>query len=70
MRHKGDYDAPMPTDDDLVALANAVREAAGGEPENMDEEPASETERPMPRRGEPTIRGHLRVVQAEDDQRR
>ncbi|MEU6861081.1 DUF3499 domain-containing protein [Glycomyces sp. NPDC046736] len=31
VRHQGDYAVPMPTDDDLVALANAVREAAVGE---------------------------------------
>ena len=31
VRHQGDYTVPMPTDDDLVALANAVREAAVGE---------------------------------------
>ncbi|QSB05899.1 DUF3499 domain-containing protein [Natronoglycomyces albus] len=33
VRHQGDYSEPMPTDDDLVALANAVREAAGSRPE-------------------------------------
>lgn len=31
VRHQGDYAVPMPTDDDLVALANAVREAAVGD---------------------------------------
>lgn len=37
VRHQGDYAVPMPTDDDLVALANAVREAAAGD---RHEEPA------------------------------
>lgn len=34
VRHQGDYTEPMPSDDDLVALANAVREAAGSRPED------------------------------------
>lgn len=52
VRHEGDYTAPAPTSDDLVALADAVREAA----------------RPVPRDDGPVDggpvgrRGHLRVL--------
>jgi hypothetical protein len=54
VRHDGDFAPPPPTTDDLVALADAVREAA----------------RPMaPRPGEDPLpeqqtgrRGHLRVI--------
>ena len=57
VRHEGEFDPPPPTTDDLVALAEAVREAA----------------RPAPRRDEPVVRapglprqvgrrGHLRVI--------
>lgn len=80
VRHQGDYTAPMPTDDDLVALANAVREAAVNErPETesatftgrgLDESPPPE---PSPRQGiRPSgpamgARRHLRVVSGDDD---
>jgi hypothetical protein len=54
VRHDGDFAPPPPTTDDLVALADAVREAA----------------RPLPPRpGDPPLpghqtgrRGHLRVI--------
>jgi hypothetical protein len=57
VRHEGEFDPPPPTTDDLVALAEAVREAA----------------RPAPRKDEPPVRtpgrpskagrrGHLRVL--------
>ncbi|MDG4774881.1 MULTISPECIES: DUF3499 domain-containing protein [Micromonosporaceae] len=59
VRHEGEFDPPPPTTDDLVALAEAVREAA---------RPA-----PPPRPGDPDAvdidinpstgrRGHLRVI--------
>ncbi len=80
VRHQGDYTAPMPTDDDLVALANAVREAAVHErPEpdptaltgsRLDEPTQAE---PAPRQGirppGPAMgaRRHLRVVSGDDD---
>ncbi|MEV4351964.1 DUF3499 domain-containing protein [Actinoplanes sp. NPDC049596] len=56
VRHDGDFAPPPPTTDDLVALADAVREAA---------RPAA----PPPRTDEPDApghqtgrRGHLRVI--------
>ncbi|MGH8792233.1 MAG: DUF3499 domain-containing protein, partial [Stackebrandtia sp.] len=66
VRHVDDYHNPMPSGDDLVALADAVREAARATPE-----PPAETPPPAPRR--PGVersgteragagRPHLRVV--------
>jgi len=51
VRHDGEFEPPPPTTDDLVALADAVREAA----------------RPTQRQSDsttppPTRRGHLRAV--------
>ncbi len=53
VRHEGAFEPPPPTTDDLVALADAVREAA----------------RPIPRQEDPSDqenhlgrRGHLRVI--------
>jgi hypothetical protein len=69
VRHQGDYNAPMPTDDDLVALANAVREAAVGERREV-EPPVPD---PPPRQGvrpHPGARRHLRVVSGDDDGQR
>jgi hypothetical protein len=83
VRHQGDYAVPMPTDDDLVALANAVREAAVGERHDVDAaEPTPMTgsryEDPdvSPRQGlrpsAPQIgaRRHLRVVSGDEDLQR
>jgi Protein of unknown function (DUF3499) len=52
VRHDGEFDPPPPTSDDLVALAEAVREA--GRPARRDDVP------PVP----PSVgrRGHLRVI--------
>lgn len=50
VRHDGDFTVPPPNSDDLVALADAVREAARP-PESEDPQP------PTPGR-----RGHLRVL--------
>jgi hypothetical protein len=51
VRHEGEFDPPPPTTDDLLALAEAVREAA--RPERYDEIPTGhQTGR----------RGHLRVI--------
>lgn len=51
VRHDGDFSPPEPNSDDLVALADAVREAARPVPE-------------QPNDGEPSRgrRAHLRVV--------
>ncbi|MFC3495980.1 DUF3499 domain-containing protein [Glycomyces rhizosphaerae] len=83
VRHQGDYTVPMPTDDDLVALANAVREAAVGERPELEPPEAA----PMtggrydgadasPRQGlrpsAPQVgaRRHLRVVSGDEDLQR
>jgi Protein of unknown function (DUF3499) len=52
VRHDGEFDPPPPSSDDLVALAEAVREA--GRPARRDDVP------PVP----PSVgrRGHLRVI--------
>lgn len=56
VRHDGDFAPPPPTTDDLVALADAVREAARPapppRPEEHDNLPGHQTGR----------RGHLRVI--------
>jgi hypothetical protein len=56
VRHDGDFAPPPPTTDDLVALADAVREAARPapppRPEEHDTLPGHQTGR----------RGHLRVI--------
>lgn len=61
VRHEGEFEAPAPTTDDLVALAEAVREA--GRPVRRDE-PAREERRrdPLPDDRELGRRGHLRVI--------
>jgi hypothetical protein len=54
VRHEGAFDPPPPTTDDLVALAEAVREAARpSRLGDLDEVPAG------PQTGR---RGHLRVI--------
>ncbi|BCJ37444.1 hypothetical protein Athai_49470 [Actinocatenispora thailandica] len=53
VRHEGEFEAPAPTTDDLVALAEAVREA--GRPVRR-EEPERDDGREVGRRG------HLRVI--------
>ncbi|MEV1332302.1 DUF3499 domain-containing protein [Micromonospora costi] len=55
VRHEGEFEPPPPTTDDLVALAEAVREAARPAPrppEDDDDPQAHATGR----------RGHLRVI--------
>ena len=55
VRHDGDFAPPPPTTDDLVALADAVREAARpplSSPRADDDLPGHQTGR----------RGHLRVI--------
>jgi hypothetical protein len=54
VRHTGDYVAPAPTSDDLVALAEAVREAA---------RPGTQRDAGTPATGSQLgRRGHLRVI--------
>jgi hypothetical protein len=53
VRHDGEYEPPPPTSDDLVALADAVREAA--RPIRRDDDPVDTG----PQVGR---RGHLRVI--------
>lgn len=58
LRSEGDFNDPGPSTDDLLALADAVREAARPDPDLISQ--------PVPRRG-PMIsgkgrRGHLRVI--------
>jgi hypothetical protein len=83
VRHQGDFTVPMPTDDDLVALANAVREAAVGdrhevepvEPAPMtggryDEPDASQRQGLRPAAPQIGARRHLRVVSGDEDLQR
>ncbi|MBO0871276.1 MAG: DUF3499 domain-containing protein [Micromonosporaceae bacterium] len=60
VRHDGEFEPPPPSTDDLVALAEAVREAARPQPSRNDS-------RPDPRRygadgHQVGRRGHLRVL--------
>ncbi|MDR7279210.1 MULTISPECIES: DUF3499 domain-containing protein [Catenuloplanes] len=60
VRHEGEFTPPPPTTDDLVALAEAVREAARPvqpRPEDYEQKPAPG--QPGPQTGR---RGHLRVI--------
>ncbi len=58
VRHEGEFDPPPPSTDDLVALAEAVREAS--RPAPRADEPVGR----MPPRAATPIgrRGHLRVI--------
>ncbi|MGY0234546.1 DUF3499 domain-containing protein [Longispora sp. K20-0274] len=57
VRHEGDFDLPPPTPDDLVALADAVREAGRSDPTPPRPDPPREAAgRGVGRRG------HLRVI--------
>lgn len=56
VRHDGEFEPPPPTTDDLVALAEAVREAARPAPRQPAPEPPHNAP-PTPGR-----RGHLRVI--------
>jgi hypothetical protein len=54
VRYDGEFEPPPPTTDDLVALADAVREAARPAPRQADPHAAPTTTT--------TRRGHLRAV--------
>lgn len=56
VRHEGEFEPPPPTTDDLVALAEAVREAA--RPAPRPPEPDQHHENPH----QTGRRGHLRVI--------
>jgi hypothetical protein len=58
VRHEGEFEPPPPPADDLVALAEAVREA--GWPAARPDEPAVRTPPRTP--GQARRRGHLRVI--------
>jgi hypothetical protein len=55
VRHDGEFEPPPPTSDDLVALADAVREAARPGAQRSGERPAVEA-------AGLGRRGHLRVI--------
>ncbi|MFI2649489.1 MULTISPECIES: DUF3499 domain-containing protein [Micromonospora] len=57
VRHEGEFEPPPPTTDDLVALAEAVREAARPAPPRP---PADDHPTPQPH--QQGRRGHLRVI--------
>lgn len=61
VRQVDDYSTPMPSGDDLVALADAVREAARSKPEHV-AEPSATPRRPGSPSGGVPGRPHLRVV--------
>ncbi|TCB99917.1 DUF3499 domain-containing protein [Micromonospora zingiberis] len=56
VRHEGEFEPPPPTTDDLVALAEAVREAARPAPRPPQDDQTQPTTPPTSRRG------HLRVI--------
>jgi hypothetical protein len=57
VRHDGEFEPPPPTTDDLVALADAVREAARPSPRQLQPDVP-----PPPPISGPGRRGHLRVI--------
>ncbi|MFC0007474.1 DUF3499 domain-containing protein [Micromonospora siamensis] len=59
VRHEGEFEPPPPTTDDLVALAEAVREAARPAPPRPPADDQDATGHPNPHTGR---RGHLRVI--------
>lgn len=58
VRHEGEFEPPPPTTDDLVALAEAVREAARPAPPR----PPADDDHPTPQPHQQGRRGHLRVI--------
>ena len=59
VRHEGDYSLPMPSSDDLEALADAVREAARPERRTLTVDAGIDPGRSESGTGR---RGHLRVI--------
>jgi hypothetical protein len=66
VRHDGEFETPPPTTDDLVALADAVREAARPTPRQLPADPGPPSPYPAPggpgSGNGPGRRGHLRVI--------
>lgn len=60
VRHDGEYQVPAPTSDDLVALADAVREA--GRPPQKSGGSENDPDGPGGAAGGGGRRGHLRVL--------
>ncbi|MFI6821694.1 DUF3499 domain-containing protein [Micromonospora sp. NPDC050187] len=58
VRHEGEFEPPPPTTDDLVALAEAVREAARPAPRP----PQEHSHQDQPQTPQTGRRGHLRVI--------
>ncbi|MFU8849650.1 DUF3499 domain-containing protein [Micromonospora sp. SL1-18] len=58
VRHEGEFEPPPPTTDDLVALAEAVREAARPAPPRPPEDGQVAPQHPQ----QTGRRGHLRVI--------
>ena len=58
VRHEGEFEPPPPTTDDLVALAEAVREAARPAPPRPPEDDQAAPQHPQ----QTGRRGHLRVI--------
>lgn len=58
VRHEGEFEPPPPTTDDLVALAEAVREAARPAPPRPPEDDHAAPQHPQ----QTGRRGHLRVI--------
>ncbi|MEU4569368.1 DUF3499 domain-containing protein [Micromonospora sp. NPDC023956] len=58
VRHEGEFEPPPPTTDDLVALAEAVREAARPAPRP----PQDSSRQDHPQTPQTGRRGHLRVI--------
>ncbi len=59
VRHEGEFEPPPPTTDDLVALAEAVREAARPAPRPPEPDPKQRHHENPHQTGR---RGHLRVI--------
>ncbi|WBB47530.1 DUF3499 domain-containing protein [Verrucosispora sp. WMMA2044] len=60
VRHEGEFEPPPPTTDDLVALAEAVREAARPAPRPPQDDQNHPSAPPAP--SATSRRGHLRVI--------
>ncbi len=62
VRHEGEFEPPPPTTDDLVALAEAVREAARPAPRPPQDDQKSNAQASTPPGSSTSRRGHLRVI--------